>query len=55
MQFIFKKQVTFEQVTHRTIKEQMFLINLKLAIDIAQTVKTKCIVNFRKYRSRKKV
>ena len=32
----------------------MFLTNQKLEINMPQNFKTKCIVNFRKYRSRKK-
>ena len=34
--------------------EQVFLTNQKLEMNMPQIFKTKCIVNFRKYRNRKK-
>ena len=42
-------------IFYRNIIEQVFLTNQKLEISMPQIFKTKCIVNFRKYRSRKKV
>ena len=39
----------------RNIIEQVFLTNQKLEMNMPQIFKTKCILNFRKYRSRKKV
>ena len=33
--------------------EQVFLTNQKLEMNMPQIFKTKCIVNFRKYRNRK--
>ena len=39
----------------RNLIEQVFLTNQKLEMNIQQIFKTKCILNFRKYRSRKKV
>ena len=39
----------------RKIIEQVFLTNQELEMNMPQTFKTKCILNFRKYRSRKKV
>ena len=38
----------------RNTIEQVFLTNQKLEMNIPQMPKTKCIVNFRKYESRKK-
>ena len=38
----------------RNIIEQVFLTNQKLEMNMPQIFKIKCILNFRKYRSRKK-
>ena len=46
-----KSYVIFSQ----NIIEQVFLTNQKLEMNMPQIFKTKCLVNFRKYRSRKKV
>ena len=43
--------VTFFQ----NIIEQVFLTNQKLKMNMLQILKTKYVVNFKKYRSRKKV
>ena len=39
----------------QSIIEQLFLTNQKLKMNMPQIFKTKCMLNFRKYRSRKKV
>ena len=38
----------------RNMMEQVFLTSEKLEMDMPQVFKTKCILNFRKYRSGKK-
>ena len=38
----------------RNIIEQVFLANQKLEMNMPEYFKTKCILSFRKYRSRKK-
>ena len=38
----------------QNIIEEAFLTNQKLEMNMPQIFKTKCILNFRKYRSRKK-
>ena len=39
----------------RNIVEQVFLTNQELEMNMPQIFKTKCILDFRKYRIRKKV
>ena len=41
-------------IFYQNIKEQVFLTNQKLEMNVPQIFKTKCMLNFRKYRSRKK-
>ena len=41
-------------IFYQNMKEQVFLTNQKLEMNVPQIFKTKCMLNFRKYRSRKK-